>query len=805
MRNELREKVKITLMVSALFSITLLFFAPSHSYVYNLFEYSYTYIQLLPFFLVVCVFSILVVAAVLFTYGAVADYRRLASLLFAVSLLLWLQGNIFVFDYGIFNGRDLDWENNRLYGIAEIIIWTLCAVFAFMRPAVILRALPVGSMALIFIQSVSLAILLVQAPGVVWERDRADSEAQFSFSSGKNVVILVLDTFQSDIFMEIVYKDKKHGKIFDGFTYFPDAVGGFPTTYPSVPLILTGQYYDNSVPVREFLHKAYDNSIPKVLKDRGFNVYFKFLEGTGNEAYADYENNNTAYEEDGTGIYPIIGLTETAPLFDMTLFRYLPHYGKKVVFDEDYNHPYFIDKLAGKSFEKDQDLIFVEAMRARSRIASAENSFKYYHLKGVHLPYLLNESLEYEVLTYSRTDLKRFAEAKIRITGMFLDQLKELGIYDNTMLFIIADHGDKTPEFRSPIALNDENDMSYLAPLILVKPFNSRGPMKLSKAPVSLSDIPKTLFKAMAPGIESPGAAMFDLHDSAIRTRRYLTYSWDPDDWRREYLTPMKEFEIEGVSWLRKSWQRTGRVFSPPGMDSERYYYGTYIDFGEKGNARRYTMNGWGKDDRDKQRSWTTGREASLKIPVFPPESTIILNAKLEPFLVKDRIESQTVIVKVNGKHSSKWHIKGPGEYKAYIPPSDVGKAETLHIVFETPDVQSPQELGIGWVDRERMSLIERGPADAVIALALIHHLAISNNLPFDSIASFFESVCSRLIIEFIPKEDSQVQRLLASRQDIFQDYTKEKFERAFLEHFRIIKTDILEGTKRTLYLMEKQ
>jgi ribosomal protein L11 methylase PrmA len=136
-----------------------------------------------------------------------------------------------------------------------------------------------------------------------------------------------------------------------------------------------------------------------------------------------------------------------------------------------------------------------------------------------------------------------------------------------------------------------------------------------------------------------------------------------------------------------------------------------------------------------------------------------------------------------------------------YVNAKKEGQISLLPLIL---DVTNPSP-GIGWVNRERMSLIERGPADAVIALALIHHLAISNNLPFDSIASFFESVCSWLIIEFIPKEDSQVQRLLASRQDIFQDYTKEKFERAFLEHFRIIKTDILEGTKRTLYLMEKQ
>lgn len=69
------------------------------------------------------------------------------------------------------------------------------------------------------------------------------------------------------------------------------------------------------------------------------------------------------------------------------------------------------------------------------------------------------------------------------------------------------------------------------------------------------------------------------------------------------------------------------------------------------------------------------------------------------------------------------------------------------------------------------MSLVERGPADTVLALALIHHLAISNNLPFSKISQFMSAICSWLIIEFVPKGDSQVQRLLATRDDIFSEY----------------------------------
>lgn len=117
-------------------------------------------------------------------------------------------------------------------------------------------------------------------------------------------------------------------------------------------------------------------------------------------------------------------------------------------------------------------------------------------------------------------------------------------------------------------------------------------------------------------------------------------------------------------------------------------------------------------------------------------------------------------------------------------------------------DLTNPSP-GIGWRNRERMSLMERGPADVVLALALIHHLAISNNVPLINIASFLHEVCSWLIIEFIPKTDSQVQRLLASREDIFSNYTCDQFEDNFSQVFKIHRKEAIIGSDRLLYLME--
>jgi ribosomal protein L11 methylase PrmA len=128
-------------------------------------------------------------------------------------------------------------------------------------------------------------------------------------------------------------------------------------------------------------------------------------------------------------------------------------------------------------------------------------------------------------------------------------------------------------------------------------------------------------------------------------------------------------------------------------------------------------------------------------------------------------------------------------------------KEKKENLLFLIQDLTNPSP-GIGWANKERDSLSKRGPADAVFALALIHHLAISNNLPFEKIASFFSSLGKHLVIEFVPKEDSKVQTLLATREDIFPDYSESGFEAEFSKKFKILTKEKVINSKRTLYLM---
>jgi ribosomal protein L11 methylase PrmA len=119
-------------------------------------------------------------------------------------------------------------------------------------------------------------------------------------------------------------------------------------------------------------------------------------------------------------------------------------------------------------------------------------------------------------------------------------------------------------------------------------------------------------------------------------------------------------------------------------------------------------------------------------------------------------------------------------------------------------DLTNPS-AACGWAGRERESLMDRGPVDLALALALVHHLAIGHNVPFDRLAAFFASVARALVIEFVPKEDSQVQRMLSTRQDVFADYTADAFERAFAGPFRIEQAIPVTDSARTMYVMARR
>jgi len=118
-------------------------------------------------------------------------------------------------------------------------------------------------------------------------------------------------------------------------------------------------------------------------------------------------------------------------------------------------------------------------------------------------------------------------------------------------------------------------------------------------------------------------------------------------------------------------------------------------------------------------------------------------------------------------------------------------------------DLLNPPGDG-GFMNRERKAFHERTKFDLCLALALVHHLCIGKNLPFEGLAEFLSNLCNSLVIEFVPKEDKKVQQLLSGREDIFPGYNRQQFEAALGKFFVIEEYRQVEGTERIIYKMKK-
>lgn len=117
---------------------------------------------------------------------------------------------------------------------------------------------------------------------------------------------------------------------------------------------------------------------------------------------------------------------------------------------------------------------------------------------------------------------------------------------------------------------------------------------------------------------------------------------------------------------------------------------------------------------------------------------------------------------------------------------------------------------GVGFNNTERNSLIERLQSyapDVTMALALIHHITLSGNVPFEKTAAFFASFSTYLVIEFPKREDSWVTSLLVRKRefiDHFDFYNEANFEAGFKHYFELEKKETIQGTSRVLYLFKK-
>ena len=152
------------------------------------------------------------------------------------------------------------------------------------------------------------------------------------------------------------------------------------------------------------------------------------------------------------------------------------------------------------------------------------------------------------------------------------------------------------------------------------------------------------------------------------------------------------------------------------------------------------------------------------------------------------------------------------GEYAVALE-ADLGCAEACYAAARSArapvatiwgDLLAPSPAS-GWANEERASLLERGPADMALALAIVHHLSITGGVPLERVASWLSQIARHAVVEVPSRDDPMVARLSERRHHNGAAFGPAEFRRAAQAHFEVLKETTLSGLPRTLFLLRRK
>ncbi len=576
--------------LGAILASNVFLFVPLILYVGNIDEFIASFSTILTFYIRPAIFFIAALTLI-GTFLTESVFRRYLILLAAISLLFWIQGNMLVWDYGLMNGRGIDWAQDSWRGWIDLGIWfgVILIVIVFHRR--IGRPIIYLAVETLYLQLiVALVVGIQNRPALAEKVDNkkfsADALMEMQrFSSHKNVLHIVLDGFQSDIFEEIV-SDREDGAYFrsalKGFVFFRENLGVFPYTHMTVPALLSGKIYRNHMPANKFIDETIGG---KTILNAAYNVGYEVdLAGPalllGMYAKGSYTN---AYHVpvDPRMKVPQYELNDSTKLLDLVLFRLSPHFLKRYVYnDQLWLVQSFLSDSAYRRLLFFAHSAFLRQIKDNMSADRLVPVYKLFHLMLSHNPMVANENCEYagRVLPTVRATVKIQAKCSLIEAVGLLEKMKELDIYDDAMIILQADHGAWVPPaglkgYVRPdgksFVLMDPTTVAMALPLMAIKRPGANGSLHTSLAPSSIIDTPATVASVLGLNEEFDGASVFDLRPDELRERRHYSYQYSSSEWGREYLTPIQELIVKGSVFDSKAWQ-LGNRFLPNGIVKKR-------------------------------------------------------------------------------------------------------------------------------------------------------------------------------------------------------------------------------------------
>jgi hypothetical protein len=554
---------------------------------YNLWQMA---LVLVPGFL-----AAFVLLALFVSVGGPRLRRATAVIVSAVALAAWAGATFFTASKGLLDGSALlDLANQAQ--VRTNALWMAGFLVAGGSMAYFVPTLTRRFFAMLFLLLAAQAVWIAAADDKPWRR-AADPARLVTVSKERNVLVILLDAFQSDFFTDMLEREPRLASRFPGFTHFPNAVGASPTTYFAMPVIHTGVRIKEG----ESLRRLYDQAVVK-------DSFLAKLAAAGYDA---------AFVNPVFGACPVrvhcdnsdqlvygrvaVALDSSAFLLNLSLFRVLPHAWKPLVYRKGaWWLPWSIETQKVITSNR-----VLEMMSLDLKTGSAPRAVRFLHLFNTHAPITVDADCR---RVHGRTWEREAAIGQDRCALSkvvdVLETLHRMELYDRTAIVILADHGSGMPRegfhgFRAG---------AQASPLLMVKPFGARAPLRANERVVGLGDVFATVC-ALTAACRAPTGSDIMADSDAAPSYPFVSYVWR-NEFGVDSLPFDNRYEVRGPPTKIDSWWR---VTNLPQAGPAR------LEFAKSDPQGAYGF-GWGAFEVHQGRTlrWAVGSEADLYIDLDP-------------------------------------------------------------------------------------------------------------------------------------------------------------------------------------------
>jgi hypothetical protein len=679
---------------SALFISGLIFlFLPSEIYLRNPLEFISTPAQLIRnLSFGALLLGTGLILPVLLPFGR--WQRTYAILIGSLSLALWISSVFLVADLGELDGASFDLtRHGRIltYHTGWFALAFVAGCFGmWKRPLLMMGVLGVIGSGLILIM-VSNFYRVSQSKDANLEPVSLTDIARFS--SERNLLILVMDTFQSDVLDVIARQDPTVRTKLDGFQFYPDTLGVAPSTYLTMPAFHSGEKYNQMMSLQEFYELGVrEGSFLAELAQNGYQVDIVNPIASAcpdRMNICKHQENLLLHEEQVT-------LTEAFRLADLGFLRAIPGLLKIWAFEGTSGPVARIRSetpLTGLEHRIFQGNTVQKLIADNLWVDNGPPTAKLVHLLNTHPPFMFDADCEFIGVTsvIDRSHMTDQTVCALRWFDYLLESMRASGVYDNSMIILAADTGAGSiygmDDLSSLYAGNhgmEPGEFGRLIgganPVLAIKYPDAHGPLQKSQVSAQLTDIARTVCENLQDCTKEHGLNLRS-SEAGVRERTYLYYVWQHDYWGLDKIPGIIEYTVRGPLWQRSSWTREIPSALPAQISR--------VAFSDEDNPQIFGM-GWGEVEVNKNgisKRWSIAQRAELFLPL-PTGNDLVLSFRL---MSAPGLLDQTMKVSVNGKVIDSRNLESRVVTATITLPAELIEEPVSEIVLEFSEIKKPE------------------------------------------------------------------------------------------------------------------